>query len=390
MAQVWLITGSARGLGRAIAEGVLAAGDKLIATARNPQQLSDLVERYGDNVRAVALDVTDERAAIAAVQLAVDVFGRLDVLVNNAGYGNLAAIEDTTIQDFRAQLETNLFGVVNLTKAAIPVMRRQGAGRILQFSSVGGRVGPIGRGAYAAAKWGVEGFSEVLAKEVGPLGIKVTIIEPGGFRTDFAGSSQTILADNPAYASTVGAVARFQREYDGAQPGDPKKAAAAILNVARLDEPPMRLLLGRDAVRAAAEAERSARRGRQEVAVVERVHGFHRRRRTDVQSVPRSHPRPAVAPNLKSRTWLITGASSGLGYALAEFVLQRGDRVVLAARSMDSMSGLAARFPDTALAVGLDVTQPQQRLAAVERARGALRRDRCARQQRRHRFSRRR
>src|SRR5258707_262298 len=200
-------------LGRAIAEAVLAAGDTLIATARHPQQLSDLVERYGDNVRAVALDVTDERAAIAAVQLAVDVFGRLDVLVNNAGYGNLAAIEDTTMQDFRAQLETNLFVVVNLTKAAFPVMRRQGAGRILQFSSVGGRVGPIGRGAYAAAKWGVEGFSEVLAKEVGPLGIKVTIIEPGGFRTDFAGSSQTILADDPAYAATVGAVARFQREY---------------------------------------------------------------------------------------------------------------------------------------------------------------------------------
>jgi len=125
-------------------------------------------------------------AAIAAVQLAVDVFGRLDVLVNNAGYGNLAPIEDTTMQDFRAQLETNLFGVVNLTKAAIPVMRRQAAGRISSSRSVGGRVGPIGRGAYAAAKWGVEGFSEVLAKEVGPLGIKVTIIEPGGFRTDFA------------------------------------------------------------------------------------------------------------------------------------------------------------------------------------------------------------
>src|SRR6202008_4259206 len=257
MAQVWLITGSARGLGRAIAEAVLAAGDKLIATARNPQQLSDLVERYGDQVRAVALDVTDEGAAMAAVQLAVDVFGRLDMLVNNAGYGNLAAIEDTTIQDFRAQLETNLFGVFNLTKGGLPVMFREGAARILQFSSVGGRVGPVGRGAYAAAKWGVEGFSEVLAKEVGPLGIKVTIIEPGGFRTDFAGSSQTILADNPAYASTVGAVARFQREYDGAQPGDPKKAAAAFLNIARLDEPPMRLLLGRDAVRAAAEADRT-------------------------------------------------------------------------------------------------------------------------------------
>jgi Short-chain alcohol dehydrogenase of unknown specificity len=180
MAHVWLITGSARGLGRAIAEGVLAAGDKLIATARNPQQLSDLVERYGENVRAVALDVTDERAAIAAVQLAVDVVRPPRCVGQQRRLWEPAAIEDTTIQDFRAQLETNLFGVVNLTKAAIPVMRRQGAGRILQFSSMGGRVGPIGRGAYAAAKWGVEGFSEVLAKEVGPLGIKVTIIEPGG------------------------------------------------------------------------------------------------------------------------------------------------------------------------------------------------------------------
>src|SRR5713101_2808367 len=246
MAHVWLITGSARGLGRAIAEAVLAAGDKLIATARNPQQLADLVERYGDHVRAVALDVTDERAAIAAVQLAVDVFGRLDVLVNNAGYGNLAAIEDTTMQDFRAQLETNLFGVVNLTKAAIPVMRRQGAGRILQFSSVGGRVGPIGRGAYAAAKWGVEGFSEVLAKEVGPLGIKVTIIEPGGFRTDFAGSSITLKAGRPEYDSTVGAVARFQRSYNGVQPGNPEKAAAVVLQVTAMSEPPLRLLLGSD------------------------------------------------------------------------------------------------------------------------------------------------
>src|ERR1700757_1500653 len=248
MAQVWLITGSARGLGRAIAEAVLAADDKLIATARKPQQLADLVERYGENVRAVALDVTDERAAIAAVQLAVDVFGRLDVLVNNAGYGNLGAIEDTTIEDFRAQVETNLFGVVNLTKAAIPVMRRQGAGRILQFSSVGGRVGPIGRGAYAAAKWGVEGFSEVLAKEVGPLGIKVTIIEPGGFRTDFAGSSTTIREGRPEYDSTIGAVARFQRDYNGVQPGDPVRAAAVVIHVASLDEPPLRLLLGSDAV----------------------------------------------------------------------------------------------------------------------------------------------
>jgi NAD(P)-dependent dehydrogenase (short-subunit alcohol dehydrogenase family) len=257
MSQVWLITGSSRGLGRALAEAALARGHELVATARNPKHLSDLVERYGDQVRAVALDVTDARAATAAVQLAVDAFGRLDVLVNNAGYGDLAAIEDTSIEDFRAQIETNLFGVINVTKAAIPLMRRQRAGHILQVASIGGRVGPTGRGAYAAAKWGVEGFSEVLAKEVGPLGVKVTIIEPGGFRTDFAGASTRIADDNPVYASTVGAVARFQREYDGAQPGDPARAAAVILEIATSDDPPLRLLLGTDAVRAAEEAERT-------------------------------------------------------------------------------------------------------------------------------------
>src|SRR5437899_7519831 len=325
MAEVWLITGSARGLGRAIAEGVIDLGDRVSVAARNLLHLSDLVERYGDNVRAVALDVTDERAAMAAVQLAVDVFGRLDVLVNNAGYGNLAAIEDTTIQDFRAQLETNLFGVVNLTKAAIPVMRRQGAGRILQFSSVGGRVGPIGRGAYAAAKWGVEGFSEVLAKEVGPLGIKVTIIEPGGFRTDFAGSSQTILADNPAYASTVGAVAQFQREYDGAQPGDPKKAAAAVLNIARLDEPPMRPWLGRDAVRAAAEAERTRAEADRKWRSLSESTDFIDDAGQTANPASQSSSTGGRA-DLKSRSWLITGAASGLGYALGELGLPLGRR----------------------------------------------------------------
>jgi NAD(P)-dependent dehydrogenase (short-subunit alcohol dehydrogenase family) len=173
------------------------------------------------------------------------------VLVNNAGYGDLASIEHTSLEQFRAQIETNLFGVINVTKAAIPIMRRQGSGHIIQFSSVGGRIGPIGRGAYAAAKWGVEGFSEVLAKEVGPFGVKVTIMEPGGFRTDFAGSSSSIDEGSSAYDATVGAVARFQREYNGAQPGDPSKAASVILEVADLSEPPLRLLLGSDAVRAA-------------------------------------------------------------------------------------------------------------------------------------------
>jgi NAD(P)-dependent dehydrogenase (short-subunit alcohol dehydrogenase family) len=249
MPKVWLITGSSRGLGRALAEAVLAAGHDLVATARNPVQLADLVERYGDQVRAVALDVTNEQAAANAVAVATEAFGRLDVLANNAGYGNVSPIEDTSLDEFRAQIETNLFGVINVTKAALPSMRKQGAGHILQFSSVGGRIGPVGRAPYAAAKWGVEGFSEVLSKEVGPLGIKVTIVEPGGFRTDFAGSSTQIREGRPEYASTVGAIARFQRDYNGKQPGDPAKAAAAVLHIVTLDNPPLRLLLGSDAVR---------------------------------------------------------------------------------------------------------------------------------------------
>ena len=246
--QVWLITGSSRGLGRALAQAVLDDGHKLVATARNPAQLADLAERYGDQVRTVALDVIDEQAAHNAIKAACEAFGRLDVLVNNAGYGNVGPIEDTSLADFRAQIETNLFGVINVTKAAIPLMREQRSGHIIQLSSVGGRVGALGRAPYSAAKWGVEGFSEALAKEVGPLGIKVTIIEPGGFRTDFAGSSTTIREGRPEYDSTIGTVARFQRDYNGVQPGDPVRAAAVIIHVASLDEPPLRLLLGSDAV----------------------------------------------------------------------------------------------------------------------------------------------
>jgi NAD(P)-dependent dehydrogenase (short-subunit alcohol dehydrogenase family) len=234
---------------------VLAAGHKLVATARDPAQLADLVDRHGDQVRTIALDVTDPHAAGDAVEAAVVAFGRIDVLVNNAGYGNIGSIEDTHLEDIRAQIETNLYGVINVTKAAIPVLRKQGSGHIIQVSSIGGRVGAMGRAAYSAAKWGVEGFSEVLAKETAPLGIKVTIIEPGGFRTDFAGSSTTIIEGRPEYASTVGAAARFQRDYNGAQPGDPAKAATVIIRLAALDEPPLRLLLGSDAVRIAEESD---------------------------------------------------------------------------------------------------------------------------------------
>ncbi|ARM13305.1 MULTISPECIES: oxidoreductase [Rhizobium] len=260
MSRVWLITGSSRGLGRALAEAVLASGDSLVATARDPLQLADLSQRYGGQVLTLALDVTDEAAAAAAVEAGVKRFGRIDVLVNNAGYGNVSSIEDTSLADFRAQIETNLFGTIIMTKAVIALMRGQGAGHIIQFSSVGGRIGPAGRGAYSAAKFGVEGFSEVLSKEVAPFGIKVTVIEPGGFRTDFAGAS-TVLAEGRAeYAETVGATVRFQREYDGRQPGNPAKAAAVVLHIAGLDEPPLRLLLGSDAVRNVekADAERIA------------------------------------------------------------------------------------------------------------------------------------
>ena len=195
------------------------------------------------------LDVTDFGAAQAAVNAAVERFGQLDVVANVAGYGNLGPIEDTSIEDFRAQIDTNLFGPIHLSKAAIPIMRAQGSGHILNFSSVGGRIGSTGRAPYSAAKFGVEGFSEAMATELAPLGVKVTIFEPGGFRTDFAGSSQTIHKIRPEYDATVGQAARFQRDYDGKQPGDPAKAAQAILKVVGMDDPPLRLLLGSDAVR---------------------------------------------------------------------------------------------------------------------------------------------
>jgi NAD(P)-dependent dehydrogenase (short-subunit alcohol dehydrogenase family) len=248
MSKVWLITGSSRGLGRALAEAVLAQGDRLVATARDPAQLADLAEHYGDRIRAVSLDVTDAQAANAAVQSAVEAFGRLDVLVNNAGYGDVGSIEDTSDAIFRAQIETNLFGVVNVTKAAIPVMREQAGGHIIQISSIGGRTNAPGIAAYQTAKWGVEGFSGVLAKEVGPLGIKVTIVEPGGFRTDWAGSSMTVRDSRPEYDATVGAMVAYRKNHAGTEQGDPAKAAAAILHIAQVEEPPLRLLLGSDAV----------------------------------------------------------------------------------------------------------------------------------------------
>src|SRR5246127_3168939 len=240
MAQVWLVTGSSRGLGRAIVEAGLLAGNKVLATARDIESLRELSERYGDQVKLFELDVTDESSAAGGVKTAIHAFGSLDVVINNAGYGNLSSVEDTPMSDFRAQIETNLCETIIVTKASLPYFRARKAGHFVQFSSMGGRIGPPGRGSYSAAKWGVEGFSEVLSREVGPLDIKVTIIEPGGFRSDFAGSSTKLGEGHPEYDSTVGATARFQRAYNGKQPG-------AVGRLTQEPKPPLPLLLGSDA-----------------------------------------------------------------------------------------------------------------------------------------------
>ncbi|HSY24428.1 MAG TPA: SDR family NAD(P)-dependent oxidoreductase [Polyangiaceae bacterium] len=248
MSKVWLVTGSSRGLGLEIAKAVLAAGDRLVATARNPRDLQSLVDRYGSAVRAVALDVTQPAQARAAVEAARTAFGRLDVVVNNAGYANVNSIEDVAEDDFRAQIETNFFGVVNVTRAALPVLRAQRSGHIIQVSSIGGRSATQGIAAYQSAKWAVGGFSEVLAREVAPLGIRVTVLEPGGMRTDWSGSSMRIDTIQPDYQATVGAVAARLRGNPHAAQGDPAKVAGVVIAIADEPAPPLRLLLGSDAV----------------------------------------------------------------------------------------------------------------------------------------------
>ncbi|MEA2587552.1 MAG: hypothetical protein QOH66_479 [Actinomycetota bacterium] len=275
MTKTWLITGSSRGFGLELAKAALDEGDNVVATARRPEHLDELVRKYGDRVRAVALDVTDAAAARAAVEVAVEEFGTLDVVVNNAGYANSTSIEDFPDDDFRAQIETNLFGVVNVTKAALPVLRRQRSGHFIQFSSIGGRVGGSpGLGAYQTAKFGVEGFSEVLANEVKPLGIKVTIIEPGGFRTDWGGSSMRILPLRAEYDETVGAMNRFRESSVATWAGDPARAAKIIVGLVRLDEPPLRLLLGASAVESAEKASQARAEEAEKWAAVSRSADF--------------------------------------------------------------------------------------------------------------------
>ncbi|SEF38220.1 NADP-dependent 3-hydroxy acid dehydrogenase YdfG [Amycolatopsis pretoriensis] len=247
MSSVFFVTGSSRGLGRRIAERALAAGHRVVATARDPRSLADLADRYGDRVLIERLDVTDAAAAEAAIAAGVAAFGRIDVVVNNAGQGDRASLEDTSLDVFRRQVETNFLGTVYVTKAAVPVLRRQGGGRIIQVSSVGGRVGSPGMTAYQSAKWAVGGFSEALSAEVAPLGIKITVLEPGGMRTDWGGASMATPPISEPYEATVGASARAMADFEKHANSDPAKVADLVLTVAELDEPPLRLLAGSDA-----------------------------------------------------------------------------------------------------------------------------------------------
>jgi NAD(P)-dependent dehydrogenase (short-subunit alcohol dehydrogenase family) len=247
MAKVWFITGSSRGLGRSLTEAVLNSGDKVAATARDITQLNDLITRFADQILPIALDVTDYEQVYASVAEAAKHFGRIDVLVNNAGFGIIGAAEAYTDEQMRSQLETNLYAPIEITRAVLPYMRNQGEGRILQISSIGGRVGNAGLTMYQAAKFGLGGFTEALAKEVAPLGIYVTSVEPGGFRTDWAGASMTYAREIEGYEMVNQRTALFKGG-KFVPVGDPEKAAKVMVELASHPAPPVHLVLGSEAI----------------------------------------------------------------------------------------------------------------------------------------------
>ncbi len=248
MSKVWFITGSSRGLGRSLTKAVLATGDKVAATARNPEQLKDLVEKYPDQIYPLKLDVTNKEQIVTAVENTIKKFGRIDVLVNNAGFGIIGAAEAYTDEQVRSQLDTNLYAPIEITRVVLPYMRKQRSGRILQISSIGGRVGNPGLTMYQAAKFGLGGFSEALAKEVAPLGIKVTSVEPGGFRTDWATASMTFAPEVEGYEKTVGARKELFTSDNFIPMGDPDKAAQVMVELVENPEPPVHLVLGSEAI----------------------------------------------------------------------------------------------------------------------------------------------
>lgn len=247
--KVWLITGASTGLGRAIAEAAVANGDRVVATARNVNDVKDLVDRTPDQVHAARLDVTDRASIRAAVESAIAAFGHIDVLVNNAGHGLIGAVEELSDEQTRSVLETNVFGVFAVTRAVLPHMRERRQGHIVQMSSVGGVVGNPGHAIYNTSKFALEGMSEALAGEVGPLGIRVSIIEPGPFRTDFLGRSMAFAEPLADYAQTAAGIVRKNfAQNDGNQPNDPVKAAAAVVRLVNTPDGPLRLPLGPEAV----------------------------------------------------------------------------------------------------------------------------------------------
>ncbi|TKK89869.1 SDR family NAD(P)-dependent oxidoreductase [Herbidospora galbida] len=254
---IWFITGSSRGLGREIVLAALERGDSVAATARNPAQLDDLAAKYGDRVLALPLDVTDPQAVDDAVAAAVKAFGSLDVVVNNAGWADTSAFEDTPADNFRAQVETNFFGVINVTRSVVPILRERGRGSLINVSSIGGRLGVPGLSAYQASKWAVNGFTEVISQELAPLGVRVTTIEPGGMVTDWGGASMAIPPISEPYRQSVGAIVERLRHAGHKPLGDPAKVAQVIVQLVEMDEPPIRLLLGSDALNGARYAART-------------------------------------------------------------------------------------------------------------------------------------
>ncbi len=239
--KVWFITGTSKGFGRVWAEAALERGDKVVATARDVKTLTPLVQRYGDRVAAIALNVDDRAAVFKAVTEAQQRFGRIDIAVNNAGYGLFGAIEEVTEDEARAQIETNLFGALWVTQAVLPIMRSQGSGHILQVSSIGGVNAFPTVGLYHASKWGLEGFSQALAQEVAELGIKVTLIEPAGYATEWGGPSAQRATTLPAYD---GVRAKMQAWRAGNVPGDPDATGPAILKLVDAKDPPLRAFFG--------------------------------------------------------------------------------------------------------------------------------------------------
>jgi NAD(P)-dependent dehydrogenase (short-subunit alcohol dehydrogenase family) len=243
MSKVWFITGAGRGFGKQFTLAALERGDQVAATARDTDALGDLVERFGAAVLPIALDVTDREGVFDAVASAVERFGRLDVVVNNAGYGLFGAVEEISEQQLRDQLEVNLFGVLHVTQAVLPVLREQGHGHIIQISTIGGVAAFPSLGGYHASKWALEGLSESLAQEVAPFGIHVTLIEPGGYTTDWAGSS-AVHADPQVQYDGLRQGMAAQSEQAAAYMGDPEAAGPAILEIADAEQPPLRVFFG--------------------------------------------------------------------------------------------------------------------------------------------------